>query len=167
MLTRLQVASDKHSWLLGRAQHLCGTRADAEDLVQETFLRLTAMFSEDSEIPESWPSASWLLSTMTHCYYDQCRRRRVRERCAADPLLCLGVQEAPDSPPAAASELVSSEELDQAVQRLSANARNAMSLHLRGRKIQEIALELGVSYGAVAKRLYDGRIQLRRLLQMN
>jgi len=164
MVTKLQVVSDQRAWLLARAEYLCGTRADAEDLVQETLFRFTSMFPGGSEIPEAWPSAPWLLSTMTHYYYDQCRRRRVRERHAAEPLLCLGIQEAPDSIAQAPSDQVSSEQFDRALQKLTARARSAMSLHLQGRKNQEIADMLGISYGTVAKRLYDGRLQLRRLL---
>jgi RNA polymerase sigma-70 factor, ECF subfamily len=165
MPSLLQVVSDRRSWLLGRAQSLCGTRADAEDLVQETFLRFTSMFPEDSALPDTWPCAAWLISTMTHCYFDECRRRRVRERSATEPSLCQrDVQEAPDSVNLLPSSLVSTEELKRAIQRLGECARQAMVLYLDGRAHREIALELGISPGAVAKRLYDARLQLRRLL---
>jgi RNA polymerase sigma-70 factor, ECF subfamily len=165
MLTKIQVVSDRRSWLLDRAQYLCGTQADAEDLVQETFLRFTSRFPEDSALPEEWPCAAWLLSTMTHCYYDQCRRQRVRERCATDLLLGEDIQESPELAELAPSELVSSEQLGWALQQLSDRTRSAVSLYLEGRKNPEIARELGISPGAVAKRLHDARVRLRRALR--
>lgn len=164
MPSQLEVVSTRRAWLLGRAQYLCGTQADAEDLVQETFLRFTSTFPEATALPEGWPCTTWLLSTMTNCYYDLCRRRRVRERGAADPLLALDVVESPDCVSLPAWERISSDELRWAIEKLTARARRAMVLYLDGRKNQEIASELGISYGAVAKRLYDARTQLRRLL---
>jgi RNA polymerase sigma-70 factor, ECF subfamily len=164
--SRLEVVSTRRSWLLGRARFLCGTRSDAEDIVQETFLRFTSTFPRDSALPESWSCTSWLLSTMSNCYYDQCRRRRVRERCLEDPLLShdLEMVESPDAVDGPPWDRISVEELRCAIDRLTAGARIAMSMYLDGRKNSEIARELGISYGAVAKRLYDARAQLRRLL---
>jgi len=154
--------SERRSWLLSRAQHLCRTRADAEDLVQETFMRFLAAFGQASPLPSDAHCASWLISTMTNCFYDQLRRQRTRERGAADPALGMESQAAPE--PGSAYERVSDAQLRQAVQSLSPKVRGAMELHVQGRKYREIAGILGVPAGTVAKRLHLAREQLHRLL---
>ncbi len=171
MATDVEVVSIKtRAWLLGRAEHLCGTRADAEDLVQETYTRFWTTFGGDSRFPGEGKCASWLVSTMTNCFYDQLRRQRVRERCAVDPALAPEQEVTPEamgrSLSTRASDRVSSEHLDGSIRSLSPALRDAITMSLGGWRNREIALRLGISPGAVAKRLYDGRVKLRDLLEV-
>jgi len=164
MLTQLEAVSKKRSWLLGRARYLGGTREDAEDIVQEAFLRFVAAYPEAAERFTHDSSAAWLLSTATNYFYDQCRRRRVRERSVAELALDPDLLAAPEEPEIQPWELISNEQLAEAVRRLSPAVRIVVEMRLEGRKNGEIARELGISPGAAAKRLHDGCVRLRRLL---
>jgi len=164
MFTDLEAVSSRtRLWLLGRAEHLCGARADAEDLVQETFTRFVVAF-RGAALPGESRCASWLVATMTNCFYDQLRRRRVREHSAADPALELEPEGSPDSMDGSPSDRISCEQLNGTIQALSPPLRSAIVMYLGGRKQHEIARQLGITRGAVAKRLHDGRAKLRLLL---
>jgi len=164
MLTQLEVVSKRRSWLLGRARHLGRTLADAEDVVQEAFLRFMATFPEAPERLTQDFSSAWLLSTATNYTYDQCRRRRVRERSVAELALDPELAAAPGEPELQSWELISNEQLAEALRRLSPAVRTVVEMRLDGRKNGEIARQLGISPGAAAKRLHDGCLKLRRLL---
>jgi len=165
MLNNLEAMSSRtRPWLLGRAENLCGARADAEDLVQETFTRFVVAFGGAAQLPGETRCVSWLVATMTNCFYDQLRRRRVREQSAADPALELEPECSPDSMDGSPCDRISQELLNGTIQALSPPLRSAIVMYLTGRKQHEIARQLGISRGAVAKRLYDGRAKLRLLL---
>jgi RNA polymerase sigma-70 factor (ECF subfamily) len=149
--------------LYSAALRMTRNPADAEDLVQETFTRFVATFRAAPRPPGEHSSTSWLVSTMTNHFYDGLRRQRVRERSARDPALDPEL-EVSSGPGCSLSEQVSCERLDEAIQALRPAIRTAIVMHLDGRRHDEIARELGISRGAVAKRLHDGRLKLRLLL---
>lgn len=155
--------SARRPWLLIRAQQLCRTRADAEDLVQEAFMRFLAAFGQVSPLPSENVCASWLVSTITNCFYDQLRRQRTREKGSVDPTLV----QAEEAEPAARSvyDRISDEQFNSAIQSLSPRVRTAIEMHAQGRKYHEIADELGIPMGTVAKRLHLARAKLRNLLE--
>lgn len=152
-------------FLLAQAYNLCRNAVDAEDLVQEVFVRFLAVFSRLSNLPEERTCAAWLVATLTHCFYDQLRRQRVRERGVEDPTLVGRVQGTSEPPAPEVYERISDEQFKAAVQALSPKVRTALELHARGRKYREIAQELGIPAGTVAKRLHDARSRLRKLLE--
>jgi len=156
---------ERRSWLLRQALGLCRTRTDAEDLVQEAFARFLAAFSPPTPMPADHVCASWLISTMTNCFYDQLRRQRTRERGVPD--LALAQPPEATAEPAARSlyDCISDDEFSRAIRTLSPRLRTTMEMHARGRKYHEIASELGIPSGTVAKRLHLGRAKLRSLLE--
>lgn len=159
-----ELLARQRRWLLAQAQALCRNPADAEDLTQETIVRFLATFSRVSQLPDEAVCASWLVTTLTHCFYDQLRRQRTRERSAQE----LARQELlvePEPPVRPLHERVSDEQFSSAVQALSPVARTTFEMHARGRKYKEIAEELGIQEGTVAKRLHDARSRLRKLLE--
>jgi RNA polymerase sigma-70 factor, ECF subfamily len=151
-------------WLLVQARDLCRNPVDAEDLVQETVMRFLATFGQVASPPDESACASWLTTTLTRCFYDQLRRQRTRERAASEPTLW---EEAVSPEPSACAlfDRISDEQFSSAVQTLSPVARATFELHARGRKYKEIAQELGIREGTVAKRLHDARAKLRKLLE--
>jgi DNA-directed RNA polymerase specialized sigma24 family protein len=50
-------------------------------------LRFLAAFQSARALPDEAVCASWLISAMTNCFYDQLRRRRTQERGARDPAI--------------------------------------------------------------------------------
>jgi RNA polymerase sigma factor (sigma-70 family) len=155
-----EALSRTRSWLLRHARRLSGTQATAEDLVQEALLRFLVTFPDASERLASEACAAWLLSVAMNCFYTQCRQRGVRERYAADPALI-----APQEATAPDWKRISSEQLTAAIQALRPAQRSAIQMKRAGRGNPEIARELGISRGAAAKRLFDGRLALQATLE--
>lgn len=150
--------------LMLHARRLCPHTADAEDLVQETLIRFTTTYAQNA-FPSEKAVMAWLTLTLSRVFIDQCRRARLREHPAGDALPELS--ESLAHPPEHAAPLyaqVSSEQFAQAVNALSPGLRQAYQLHAAGRSNQEIAQQLGIQPGAVAKRLFDARVRLRDLL---
>jgi RNA polymerase sigma-70 factor (ECF subfamily) len=154
----------RQRWLLAQARNLCRNPVDAEDLVQETLVRFLATFSQAATLPSEGECAAWLVTTLTNCFYGQLRRERTRERGAQEPSLQEQATELePPTPPL--HERISDEQFSSAVQALSPVARVTLEMHTRGHKYKEIAEELGIREGTVAKRLFDARAKLRELLE--
>ncbi|HYH98617.1 RNA polymerase sigma factor [Hyalangium sp.] len=159
-----ELLARQRRWLLIQARALCRNAADAEDLTQETILRFLATFSQVNHLPDEHVCATWLVTTLTNCFYDQLRRQRTRDRGASE-LARQEHQVDPEPPAKSLADRVSDEQFSSAVQALSPVARTTFELHARGRKYKEIAQELGVQEGTVAKRLHDARSRLRKLLE--
>jgi RNA polymerase sigma-70 factor (ECF subfamily) len=159
-----ELLARQRRWLVVQARQLCRNPVDAEDLVQETMVRFLAAFGQLSQLPSEGVCANWLVTTLTNCFYDQLRKQRTRERSAAEPALQEASVE-PDPPERSLYDRISDEQFTSAVQTLSPVARSTFELHARGRKYKEIADELGIKEGTVAKRLHDARSRLRRLLE--
>jgi len=159
-----ELLARRRRWLIAQARQLCRNPADAEDLVQETILRFLATFGQLAQLPSESVCANWLVTTLTNCFYDQLRKQRTRERSATEPSLQAATVE-PEPPERSIYERISDEQFTSAVKALSPVARSTFELHARGRKYKEIASELGVLEGTVAKRLHDARSKLRRLLE--
>jgi RNA polymerase sigma-70 factor, ECF subfamily len=159
-----ELMARQRRWLLIQARALCRNAADAEDLTQEAIVRFLTTFGQLSQLPDETVCATWLVTTLTHCFYDQLRRQRTRERSAPE----LAQQEStvdPEPPPKSLYDRVSDEQFSSAVRALSPVARTTFEMHARGRKYKEIAQELGIQEGTVAKRLHDARSRLRKLLE--
>ena len=93
------------------------------------------------------------------------RRRRTQERGAQDPALVQAAEGGAEAPVPLSYDRVTDEQMSSAIQRLSPRVRSAMELHVQGRKYREIASELGIPSGTVAKRLHLARAKLRTLLE--
>lgn len=153
------------SWLLAQAKSVCGNANDAEDLAQEVLLRFLQTFEKAGGPPNRYACETWLSTTLTRLFYDQCRRRKVRAHWAKDPHL-QGELEVELEPAVRPSyDAVTDEQLAQALQGLSPKLRATYELHAAGQKYQDIARSLGLQVGTVSKRLHDARAKLHKLLQ--
>jgi RNA polymerase sigma factor (sigma-70 family) len=144
------------------AYRLTGNRHDAEDLTQETFVRVFRSLS--SYTPGTFEG--WLHRITTNLFLDQVRRKqRIRMEAMGDD----------DSHYPARGELAQPERgfehanLDHDVQRaldgLSPEYRAAVVLcDIEGLSYEEIALTLGIKLGTVRSRIHRARAQLRAAL---
>ena len=140
-------------YLFGVAHALTGNAADAEDLVQETFLgALKGRFRGQSSV------RTWLVGILVRQAGMLWRSRRRRRE---EPLT------APDG--GAALQLAHSAEpdarldLSTMLQELSAEHRAVIVLReLQGLSYEEMAAALGVPRGTVESRLHRAREELRR-----
>ena len=152
---------------MAQAMRVCRNASDAEDLVQETLLRFLGAFGKIEILPSSKLCEAWLSTTLTHLFYDQCRRRKAQAYGAADPSMGMevAVEQEPASQPVC--ETITDEQFAQALHALSPRLRATIELHAAGKKYRDIACTLGISMGTVAKRLHDARARLHALLLLH
>lgn len=144
--------------LFAAAYRMTGNAHDAEDLVQETFLR--AYRAIDRFRPGS-NARAWLLTILQRARTDAFRRRQRRPRTVELPDEGL---ELPVPPPQNA--LASGyEDLERALAGLPESFRSAVVLRdLQDLSYAEIAAALGVPVGTVMSRIHRGRALLREAL---
>ena len=148
------------------AVRLTGTRADAEDLVQETLTRLYPQFAENADslaaISDLGP---YLSRVLYNRFVDEHRARKRR------PLTLVGDnneldQADPCADPAQHTEADShSARLHQALARLSEEHRQLVLLHdAEGYSLKELEAITGITTGTLKSRLSRARARLRDLL---
>jgi RNA polymerase sigma-70 factor (ECF subfamily) len=137
------------------AYWMCRNRVQAEELVQETFLR--AWKGIDS-LREADSAKAWLFTIFRREYARQFERKRL-EISEVDDLGEL---------PSAKSDIDTSTEafvLRRALARLPEDYREPLVLQvLGGFSCEEIAATLGISSSAVMTRLFRSRKQMREML---
>ncbi|MEP7133224.1 MAG: sigma-70 family RNA polymerase sigma factor [Acidobacteriota bacterium] len=144
--------------VFGLAFRMTGNEEDAEDVVQETFLKAyrgLARFEGSSEV------STWLHRIAANCAVDLLRRRRIgfSEAARADTDLLTDSRSGPEAA-ALGSEI--DRRLQASLGRLSAMERAAFTLrHFEGRSIREIAGVLGVRAGAAKNCVFRAVAKLR------
>jgi RNA polymerase sigma-70 factor (ECF subfamily) len=142
--------------VVGLAYALSGSRAGAEDLAQEAFLRAHREWARIStyERPDAWVRrvvANLAVSTI--------RRRAVEVRALAR----LAIHQSTSMP--ALSDQDS--EFWTTVRKLPRRQSQVVALHyMDGRPVAEIADILGIAEGTVKKHLHDARRDLARTLDL-
>lgn len=142
------------------AYRLCGNQHDAEDLTQETFIRVFR--SLNNYKPGTFEG--WLHRITTNLFLDMVRRRaKIRmetletgyERISADT---------PD-PQQAFADANLDPDLQQALDALAPEFRAAVVLcDIEGLSYEEIAATMGVKTGTVRSRIHRGRQGIRDFL---
>ncbi|WP_298445896.1 RNA polymerase sigma factor SigE [Gordonia sp. (in: high G+C Gram-positive bacteria)] len=142
------------------AYRLCGNQHDAEDLTQETFIRVFR--SLHNYQPGTFEG--WLHRITTNLFLDMVRRRnKIRmetletgyERISADT---------PD-PQQAYADASLDPDLQQALDALAPEFRAAVVLcDIEGLSYEEIAATMGVKKGTVRSRIHRGRQGIREFL---
>lgn len=140
------------------AYRLCGNRADAEDLTQETFVR--AFRSYGSFRPGTFEG--WLHRITTNLFLDSARRRsRLRFEPVGDGLELREAPHAP-APDRVVLDRVLEGDLEAALAALRPQYRQAVLLYdVHGLTYDEIGRLLGLKPGTVRSRIHRGRAQLR------
>ena len=145
------------------AYRLSGNRADAEDLTQETFVRVFKSLAEYT--PGTFEG--WLHRITTNLFLDMVRRR--------SRLRMEGLPEDTDRLPGGGpdpEQVYSETHLDPVLQasldELAPEFRAAVVLcDIEGLSYEEIGATLGVKLGTVRSRIHRGRAALRESLERN
>jgi RNA polymerase sigma factor (sigma-70 family) len=143
------------------AYRLSGNRADAEDLTQETFVRVFKSLAEYT--PGTFEG--WLHRITTNLFLDLVRRRQ-RIRFDALPEDAGDRLPSNESGPEQTYEQMNLDpEIQSALDALPADFRVAVVLcDLEQLSYEEIAATLGIKVGTVRSRIHRGRVLLRQAL---
>ncbi|MEO7362537.1 MAG: RNA polymerase sigma factor [Gemmatimonadaceae bacterium] len=141
------------------AYHMLGERADAEDVIQETFLRAYLALARYDERDQF---RGWLFRILTN----QCRnaltsRGRRGRRFIQDEVAIESAPAPPDGPPSGIHDLA----LTKALAQLDSAQREALLLkYAEGLEYTEMSAMTGVGESALKMRVKRGSERLRGLL---
>ena len=143
------------------ARWLAGNDPDAQDVVQEAFLRAFKFFGGF----RGGDGRSWLLRIVRNSFYDSVRQHRRAEPAIPFEEEVHGTANASTAPDAALVEKADQEQLRQAVDALPEEFREVLVLReLEGLAYKEIADIAELPIGTVMSRLARAREQLRESL---
>ena len=142
------------------AYRLSGNAHDAEDLTQETFIRVFRSLAGFT--PGTFEG--WLHRITTNLFLDMVRRRQ-RIRFDALPEDTERLPGTAPSPEQVYSDTHLDPQIQAALDALSPEFRVAVVLcDIEGLTYEEIAATLGIKLGTVRSRIHRGRVQLREAL---
>lgn len=149
------------------AYRFTGATADAEDLVQDTLIKLLPHTGEMQKVEQLRP---WLARVLYRQFVDFVRRRgRSPLRAVAtddgdgDPLEQLPA--ADDDPEESFDRSLRHEHLIYALEQLAPEQRAVVTLHdVEGYRLEELEEVLETPLGTLKSRLHRARARLRRLL---
>ena len=155
-----QVVRDHSARVYRLAYRLSGNAQDAEDLTQETFVRVFRSLANYQ--PGTFEG--WLHRITTNLFLDLVRRRQ-RIRFDALPEDTERLPGRAPSPEQVYADTHLDPQIQAALDALSPEFRVAVVLcDIEGLTYEEIAATLGVKLGTVRSRIHRGRVQLRAAL---
>jgi len=135
--------------LLRYLVHLTGQRERAEDLFQETWVRV---LERGSQYDGRRDFTAWLFTIARNLFIDQQRRRRPESAEQGDP-----VETNAPSAFDLAAQREQSDRISAGMDRLPGEYREALSLRFQeGMSLEEIASVTGAPLGTVKSRIYRG-----------
>jgi RNA polymerase sigma-70 factor (ECF subfamily) len=155
-----QVVREHSGRVYRLAYRLSGNAQDAEDLTQETFIRVFRSLAQYQ--PGTFEG--WLHRITTNLFLDMVRRRQ-RIRFDALPEDTERLAGSAPSPEQVYADTHLDPQVQAALDALSPEFRVAVVLcDIEGLTYEEIAATLGVKLGTVRSRIHRGRVQLREAL---
>ncbi len=139
------------------ALRLLGRHQDAEDVVQQAFLRL---YEARAQYDSKWRLSTWFYRILTNACVDDLRRRR--------PMLELEKKDEPlaERPDDTLERAERDRLLHAALATVPSEARIVLTLYYGdGRSYREIGAIRGISVNTVKTHLRRGRLALRRALK--
>ncbi len=147
---------------LRAAYLICGNRADAEDVVQETFLKC---YQSLGQLKDPACAKAWLFRILTRTAWQICAKHKKEM-----PVEALYDDQAPTDEDAAAPLLRTdrAQTLQKALAALDTKHRTTVILYYyNDLPIKEIARVTGCFEGTVKSRLYHARQQLKSCLEVD
>lgn len=165
LFEQLMRSSHKRAYTL--AYRLTGNQAEAEDLVQESFLRAYRFFHR---YDENLPFTSWLYRIMSNAHIDQVRRKgKIRttsiDASGSDGQSAWDLPDEQATPDKRLMENMVDQHLQEGLDEMNQEFRMAVLLaDVEGMAYEEIAEVMQTSVGTVRSRIHRGRKQLRSFL---
>jgi RNA polymerase sigma-70 factor (ECF subfamily) len=151
-----QEAFDRNAPALFRyLRRLTGSRQQAEDLTQETFLKLHVQLT-DSTPPDN--VRAWLFRVATNLAHDR-QKSAIRS-------LVREFEHAPSTQPIDfRAQVEQRQQVSRALARLTPRMRQVLLLHAEGFRYREIAEIAGIEVGYVGVLLQRARAEFRRVYE--
>jgi RNA polymerase sigma-70 factor (ECF subfamily) len=155
---------DSHKQAYSLAYRLTGNPTEAEDLVQESYLRAYRFFHR---YDRALPFTSWLYRIISNAHIDTVRRRgRVRttsiHSAGEDGTAAWDLPDFENAPDRALLDSSVEAPVQAALLSMTAEFRTAVLLaDVEGMAYEEVAEIMGTSVGTVRSRIHRGRKQLR------
>lgn len=147
--------------LLRMAERMCGNRADAEDVLQETFLRAV----RHGMPPDIRNIAAWLTTMLKNALIDHCRKKKRHANHEAMTDLHDGVTQLEPDGPEPAWSTITIDDIRDALDAIDPVYREVYQLHtFENRTYEQIAQQLGIQRVTVGTRLNRARKKLREVL---
>ena len=164
-----RVVVERHSRSIFRlAYRMTGNEQDAEDVVQETFLRA---YRRLNRFESRSSFSTWLYRIAVNCSHDSSRKRRVQDdrHVVPNPELPDPVLSLPSTDPSA-DRLVMSAEVRKRVaatmETLTEKEKAAFVLrHFEGMPIEEVGRTMGMKANAAKNNIFRAVQKLRRALE--
>ena len=152
---------ENYGYLNRLAESKCSSRADAEDLVSETMLAAFAYLKRGGVIEHP---RTWLANTFMHKFNSALRQKYRRPTVTyGEGMTDLFSEEDFEEEFMRSQEAA---ELRRELLRLSKTYREVLiRYYFSGESVGEIAAALGLPEGTVKRRLFDGRVQIRKGLE--
>lgn len=152
---------ENYGYLNRLAESKCKSRADAEDLVSETMLAAFAYLKRGGVIEHP---RTWLAHTFMHKFNSAMRQKYRRPTVTyGEGMTDLSSEEDFETEFMRSQEAA---ELRRELLRLSKTYREVLiRYYFSGESVGEIAAALGLPEGTVKRRLFDGRVQIRKGLE--
>ena len=157
-----QIVTEHSARVYRLAYRLTGNQHDAEDLTQETFIRVFRSLS--SYTPGTFEG--WLHRITTNLFLDMVRRRqRIRMEPLGDDVAHVPGVVGLGTPERGFEHANLDGDVQRALDALSPEFRAAVVLcDIEGLSYEEIAVTLGIKLGTVRSRIHRARAQLRDTL---
>ena len=149
------------------ALRLTGNHAEAEDLLQETYIRAYRFFHR---YDQALPFSNWLYRIMSNAHIDGMRRKgRIKtmslEQPTANGTATIDLADTDATPDKEMMQDMMGEHVQQALMTMTPDFRTAVLLaDVEGLAYEEIAEAMHTSVGTVRSRIHRGRKQLRTTL---
>ena len=152
---------ENYDYLNRLAGSKCDSQTDADDLVSETMLAAFAYLRRGGVIEHP---KTWLANTLMHKFNSALRRKyRLPTVTYGEGMTDMSDGSDPEEEYLRSSEAA---ELRRELLRLSKIHREVLIRHyFNGESVSQIAQELRIPEGTVKRRLYDGRVQIRKGLE--
>ncbi len=164
-----RVVVERHSHSLFRlAYRMTGNEHDAEEVVQETFLRA---YRRLNKFESRSSFSTWLYRIAVNCSLDFSRKRRQHDehQLAPNPELPDPVESLPASEPSADRLVMSAEvrrKVEATMNELTEKEKAAFVLrHYEGMSIEEVARAMGLRANAAKNNIFRAVQKLRRALE--
>lgn len=164
-----ELYSRRHASLVRFLSGLTRDHALAEDLAQQTWLKIMDVAARDLYSPGAATFRSYLLTVARNVFLDECTRKHVRARAsalsAADFERAVTAQGEQESPDTALQAAQAQSLLKRAVRTLPTEQRDVICLWSKGASIAAMASHSGAPRDTVLSRKKYAFVRMRRELE--